>query len=106
MTNASAVLDALGDATRRQIFERLARGPRSVGELAAVFPVSRPAVSQHLRVLQDAGLVRNTAVGTKRIYEVHTEGLKVLRNWLDRFWDTALESFKHAVEAAAKKEKQ
>ena len=82
--------DALGDPTRRTIFERLAEKPRPVGELARDLPVSRPAVSQHLRVLKAAGLVRDEAVGTRRVYAVHAEGLARLRSDLDRFWDRAL----------------
>jgi len=104
MTNASPVFDALGDPTRRDIFERIAKKPRSVTELAGELPVSRPAVSQHLQVLARAGLVRCTAVGTRRIYEAHPPGLRALRAWLDRFWDEALASFKQAAEAAAKEQ--
>jgi DNA-binding transcriptional ArsR family regulator len=87
------VLDALGDWTRRQIFEALRRGPRSVGELAGNLPVSRPAVSQHLRVLKDAGLVRDRKEGTRRIYSVDPQGLTDIRAYFDSFWDEALERF-------------
>ena len=104
MTDASRVLDALGDPTRRAIFERLEGGPRSVGDLAAGLPVSRPAVSQHLRVLKEAGLVRDRAVGTRRFYEPDPAGLVVLRTYLDRFWDRALAAFQQAAEAAARQE--
>ena len=90
--------DALGDPTRRAIFERLADRPRSVGELAADLPVSRPAVSQHLRVLKLAGLVTDTADGTRRIYRVDPKGVGALRTQLDRFWDQALAAFKTRVE--------
>lgn len=98
MTNASQVLDALGDPTRRSIFERLSARPKSVGELARGLPVSRPAVSQHLRVLKDAGLVIDTSVGTRRFYEHSQEGLRALRAYLDRYWDGALDAFKRAAE--------
>jgi DNA-binding transcriptional ArsR family regulator len=84
---------ALADPTRRAIFEALARGPMAVGNLAETLPVSRPAVSQHLRVLGDAGLVMVRAEGTRRIYAVRPEGLAELRSWLDRFWNAALASF-------------
>jgi DNA-binding transcriptional ArsR family regulator len=87
------VLDALGDWTRRQIFEALRKGPRSVGELAGDLPVSRPAVSQHLRVLKEAGLVRDRKDGTKRIYSVDPQGLSDIRAYFDSFWDEALERF-------------
>jgi DNA-binding transcriptional ArsR family regulator len=90
--------DALGDPTRRTIFERLADGPRSVGELAADLPVSRPAVSQHLRVLKLAGLVTDSPEGTRRIYRVDPKGVGALRDQLDRFWDKALAAFKESVE--------
>src|SRR3954447_723623 len=89
---------ALADPTRRAIFERVAERPRAVGELAGEVPVSRPAVSQHLKVLKQAGLVVDRQVGTRRIYELDPEGLGALRAYLDRFWDTALAAFKTAVE--------
>jgi DNA-binding transcriptional ArsR family regulator len=95
-------LAALGDATRRAIFERLADRPRAVGELAGELPVSRPAVSQHLKVLKDAGLVVDEAIGTRRIYRVDPDGLRDLRAYLDHFWDQALAGFKAAVEQQAK----
>lgn len=91
-------MDALGDPTRRAVFERLAMGPMTVGEAAAGLPVSRPAVSQHLKVLKDAGLVRDRAEGTRRIYSIDPQGLGPLREWLDRHWDKALEAFKVAAE--------
>ena len=90
--------DALGDPTRRAIFERLARGPLPVGSLAEQLPVSRPAVSQHLRVLKLAGLVKDEAEGTRRVYRVDPEGVRDLREQLDRFWDQAMTAFKNAVE--------
>ncbi|WP_299663627.1 helix-turn-helix transcriptional regulator [uncultured Ruegeria sp.] len=87
------MFSALGDSTRRQIFEAVADRPRAVGELAADLPVSRPAVSQHLKVLSDAGLVVCRAKGTRRIYASRLEGLTELRAWLERYWSDALESF-------------
>jgi DNA-binding transcriptional ArsR family regulator len=91
-------LTALADPTRRAVFERLSAGPLSVGEIAAELPVSRPAVSQHLKVLKEAGLVRDEADGVRRVYEVDSRGLAELRSWLDRFWDDALAAFKAEVE--------
>ena len=91
--NANGVLDALGDPTRRQIFESLRGGPRSVGELAAGVPVSRPAVSQHLRVLKQAGLVRDSRDGTRRLYRIDGGGLASLRDYFDGFWSEALDRF-------------
>lgn len=87
------VLDALGDPTRRRILERLGQAPAPVGELSAQLPVSRPAVSQHLRVLEECGLVAHESVGTRNIYRVAPDGLVALRRWLDQFWGTALDSF-------------
>ncbi|WP_120635120.1 helix-turn-helix transcriptional regulator [Ruegeria sp. EL01] len=84
---------ALGDPTRRQVFEAVAKRPRAVGALAAELPVSRPAVSQHLRVLSDAGLVMCRAEGTRRIYAARPEGLAEMRAWLERYWSDVLESF-------------
>ena len=102
MSTNGIVLDALGDWTRRQIFDALKNGPQSVGELAARMPVSRPAVSQHLRVLKDAGLVLDRKDGTKRIYSVDPEGLAGIRAYFDSFWDEALGRFA----AAARKERE
>jgi DNA-binding transcriptional ArsR family regulator len=90
---------ALADPTRRQIFERIAAAPSAVGELAVDLPVSRPAVSQHLRVLKEAGLVADRAEGNRRIYQVDPEGLEALRSYLDGFWSRSLVAFKTAVEA-------
>src|SRR6185437_9238782 len=98
MANADRALAAIADPTRRQVFERLAAGPRSVGELAAGLPVSRPAVSQHLKVLKDAGLVADRAEGTRRVYEIDPHGLGALRAWLDQFWGDALNAFKAEAE--------
>ena len=89
---------ALGDPTRRAIFEQLAERPRAVGELAGELPVSRPAVSQHLKVLKDAGLVLDRPVGTRRIYRVDPAGVGALRADLDRFWSKSLAAYKEAVE--------
>jgi DNA-binding transcriptional ArsR family regulator len=95
MTNGMA---ALGDPTRRAIFERLGDGPRAVGELADEFPVSRPAVSQHLKVLKDAGLVVDRKAGTRRLYQLDPQGVGALRAYFDTFWMQALTAFKEAVE--------
>lgn len=94
-------LAALSDPTRRRIFETLAGGAASVGALASVVPVSRPAVSQHLAVLKAAGLVADRAEGARRIYRIDPQGLGVVRAWLDRFWGEALDAFAAAVEAEA-----
>ena len=94
-------LSALADPTRRAVFERLRRGPSAVGELADELPVSRPAVSQHLKALKEAGLVADRAEGTRRVYFIDPDGLGELRRWLDQFWDEALSAFKAEVEAGA-----
>jgi DNA-binding transcriptional ArsR family regulator len=106
MANASHAFAALADPTRRAVFERLARGPRAVGELAKGLPVSRPAVSQHLAVLKEAGLVKDQADGTRRVYRIDPAGLGVMRAWLDRFWEDSLASFKTELEAAMRKEQR
>jgi DNA-binding transcriptional ArsR family regulator len=93
-------LGLLGDPTRRAIFELLARRPCSVGELAKQLPVSRPAVSQHLRVLRDGGLVVSRAEGTRRVYQLNPAGVSALRTYLDRVWDEALTAFHKAAETA------
>ena len=93
-------LAALGDPTRREIFERLADRPRAVGELARQLPVSRPAVSQHLKVLKEAGLVIDRRAGNRRIYQLDPEGVGALRAYLDKFWNRALTAFKATVEQA------
>jgi DNA-binding transcriptional ArsR family regulator len=95
------VLDALGDPTRRAVLEILRGGPRPVGEIAKRLPVSRPAVSQHLRVLKEAGLVRDRQDGTRRLYSVDARGLSALRTYLEEYWDTALAAFKEAADRAA-----
>jgi DNA-binding transcriptional ArsR family regulator len=99
-TDVSAGLDALGDATRRAIVSKLAAGPAAVGELARGLPVGRPAVSMHLRVLKDAGLVADEAVGTRRLYRLRPEGLARLRDHLDWYWEQALAAYKQAAEQA------
>src|SRR6188472_1755006 len=95
MTNG---MTALGDPTRRAIFERLGTGPRAVGDLAREFPVSRPAVSQHLRVLKDAGLVIDERDGARRLYRVDPRGLEGMRAYFDAFWGDAMAAFKRAAE--------
>lgn len=99
MANPAAAFDALGDPTRRHIFEKLARAPMPVGKLAAGLSITRPAVSQHLRVLKEAGLVVDRQDGTRRIYRVDPRGVDAMRSYLDRFWDRALAAFKAAAEA-------
>ena len=94
----SKALQSLSDPTRRRVFERLRSGPQSVGVIAKGLPVSRPAVSQHLKALKEAGLVIDRAEGTRRVYHIDPDGLGELRRWLDQFWDNALESFKNEVE--------
>ena len=104
MAYADQVLDALGDSTRRLVFRRLRAGARSVGQIANGMDVSRPAVSQHLRVLKAAHLVTDRAEGTRRLYAVDKRGIDVLYGWLDGFWDETLAEFKAAAERAAVKE--
>jgi len=100
------VLDALGDPTRRMVLKRLRRGARSVREIADGMAVSRPAVSQHLKVLKAARLVTDRAVGTRRLYALDTRGIEALRTWLDGFWDEALTAFKAAAEREAAEQKK
>ena len=99
MSYRGTVLDALGDPTRRAIIDRLMAGPRAVGELARDFPISRPAVSQHLKILKDARLVRDHAVGTRRLYELDPAGFDSLRDYFDRFWTLALDQLKDRLDA-------
>jgi DNA-binding transcriptional ArsR family regulator len=101
-TYQQAQLDALGDATRRAIVARLLDGPLPVGELARGFPVSRPAISQHLRVLKEAKLVTDRPEGTRRLYELDSAGFDTLREYLDQFWTHALAAFKRKVEEPPK----
>jgi DNA-binding transcriptional ArsR family regulator len=96
-----AVLEALGDRTRRAILERLRAGPQPVVEIARGLPVGRPAVSQHLKVLKDAGLVTDHAVGTRRVYQVNPEGLEELQEYARSFWSTALTRYQQAARQAA-----
>jgi DNA-binding transcriptional ArsR family regulator len=103
---AERALDALGDPTRRLIFRRLRSGARSVGEIAQGMDVSRPAVSQHLKVLKEAHLVVDRPEGTRRLYAVDTRAIEALRRWLDEFWDEALVAFKKAAEREAKERKR
>ena len=98
MTNASAVLTALGDPTRRAIFERLASGPCAVLDISHELPVTRSAVSQHLKVLKSAGLVTDRAVGTRRVYTVDPEALAMVREYFDLFWKQSLAAFRNAAE--------
>jgi DNA-binding transcriptional ArsR family regulator len=106
MTNAERALDALGDPTRRLVFKRLRNGTRSVREIAQGMDVSRPAVSQHLKVLKAARLVVVRAEGTRRLYGVDTRGIEALRSWLDGFWDEVVVAFKEAAEREAAKERK
>ena len=105
MTNAIA-LSALADPTRREVFERLARGPLPVGELALGLPVSRPAVSQHLKILKAAGLVTDRPDGTRRVYQIDPQGLGQIRAWLDQVWDVALDAFRAEVERQAEQDQE
>jgi len=106
MINAERALDALGDPTRRLVFKRLRHRTRSVREIADGMDVTRPAVSQHLKVLKAAGLVVVRAEGTRRVYGIDTRGVEALRGWLDGFWDEALVAFKNAAERQASKERK
>ena len=97
--------DTLADPTRRAILERIGRAPAAVGEIAAGLPISRPAVSQHLKLLKEAGLVTETAAGTRRIYRIDPRGLGAMRDWLDQFWQNSLDNFAAYADAQAKEEK-
>jgi DNA-binding transcriptional ArsR family regulator len=97
-------LDALGDPTRRAILERLLKGPQPVGELAREFPISRPAISQHLRILKNAHLVVDRPAGNRRMYALNPAGVEALRAYFDRFWDHALAAYKRAAEGRAAEE--
>jgi DNA-binding transcriptional ArsR family regulator len=100
------VLSALADPTRRRVFERLRQGPRPVGTIARGMPVSRPAVSQHLKALKDAGLVADRQEGTRRVYFIDPQGLGALRRWLDQFWDEALAAFQAEIERGNREQKE
>lgn len=99
MANLMHAMTALADPTRRQVFESLAAGPLAVGDIAKRLPVSRPAVSQHLRVLKAAGLVIDRPEGAKRVYRIDPAGLGPIRAWLDRFWDAALDAFQSKIDS-------
>lgn len=105
MNTSQRAFTALGDATRRTIFEKLQKGPLAVAQIAAGLPVSRPAVSQHLKVLKEAKLICITSRGAKNIYQVDREGIIAMRNYLDRFWTDALENFKQLAEKTEKNKK-
>jgi len=105
-TSAERALDALGDPTRRRVFKRLRNGTHSVREIAEGMDVTRPAVSQHLKVLKEAGLVVVHAEGARRVYGVNTRGIEALRHWLDGFWDQALLVFKETAERHADEERR
>ena len=105
-STAAAALAALADPTRRQLIERLRSGPRAVGELARGVPVSRPAVSQHLAVLKAAGLVRDVASGTRRVYEIDPKGLGAIRAWLDDMWTDALGRFRAELQNGNEENKE
>src|SRR3954449_10525236 len=98
MTYQAEAFSALGDPTRRAIFELVGEEPRAVGEIARDLPISRPAVSQHLKVLKGAGLVTDRSVGTRRIYAVDPDGIEALRAYLDQFWAKTLAAFKEEIE--------
>jgi DNA-binding transcriptional ArsR family regulator len=103
--SAERAFDALGDPTRRRVLNRLRGGSRSVQQIANGIDISRPAVSQHLKVLKEAGLVVVRAEGTRRLYTIDRQGIEALRSWLDSFWDEALAAFKGAAEKVAKERK-
>ena len=106
MANAERVFSALYDPTRRAVFERLRSGPKPVGEIAHGLPVSRPAVSQHLKVLKEAGLVDDRSEGTRRIYQIDPKGLGAMRAWLDQFWESALAALAAEIERGATEKKE
>jgi len=105
MANHGAVLTALADPTRRAIFERLAARPGAVGELASELPVSRPAVSQHLKVLKQAGLVTDRAEGTRRVYSVDSAGVAAIRDYFDQFWQQSLARFSAVASQSPQEER-
>jgi DNA-binding transcriptional ArsR family regulator len=106
MANTERVFSALQDPTRRAVLERLREGPKPVGEIARGLPVTRPAVSQHLKILKEANLVSDRSEGTRRIYCIDPKGLGAMRAWLDQFWEAALSAFAAEAERTAKKEKK
>lgn len=105
-SSTQRALTALAEPTRQLIYERLATRPQAVGELAAQMPISRPAVSQHLKILKEAGLVTETPQGTRRIYRLDPRGLAVMREWLDQMWARSLNDFKTFAEETEKQEKE
>jgi DNA-binding transcriptional ArsR family regulator len=105
-TNQERQLDALGDPTRRAVLKILRNGPRAVAEIADEFPISRPAISQHLRILKDAGLVTDTAVATRRLYQINADAFVSLRAYFDDFWSTALGEFKQRAETRRSKRRR
>lgn len=105
MANASHAFVALSDPTRRTVFEKLATGPLPVGEIARGIPVSRPAVSQHLKLLKEAGLVSDRSEGTRRIYQIDPAGLGAIRAWLDQFWEGALAAYAAEVDRTERERK-
>lgn len=105
MNTYALVIEALGDGTRRAVLERLQSGPRSVGEIAESLPVSRPAVSQHLRVLKEAGLVTDRQAGVRRIYQLAPDGLAELRRYIETFWEAALAGLKSTAEQEQRRER-
>jgi DNA-binding transcriptional ArsR family regulator len=105
-TNQDRQLDALGDPTRRAVLKLLRRGPTSVADIAAEFPISRPAISQHLRVLKDAGLVTDSAVATRRLYELNPDAFVSLRAYFEDFWSVALGEFKKRAETRRTKRRR
>ncbi len=105
MANHTAMLSALADPTRRAIFERLARSPSAVGEVARELPVSRPAVSQHLKVLKSAGLVTDQAAGTRRVYSVDPAGIAAIRDYFEQFWQQSLSRFAAAASYSHQEER-
>lgn len=105
-TNGVDAIGALGDPTRRAIFECLARQPMAVGQLSAELPVTRPAVSQHLKVMKQAGLVTDQAAGTRRIYQINSEGVRAIHAYLDQMWSQALAGFQLAAQQIADTESQ
>ena len=106
MTNADRVFSALHDPTRRAVLDRLRQGPKPVGEIARGLPVTRPAVSQHLKVLKNAGLVADRSEGTRRIYYIDPKGLGAMRAWLDQFWEAALDALAAELNRTEQMEKK
>lgn len=106
MTYKQKAFAALADPTRRQVFERLGGGPAAVGDIASGLPVSRPAVSQHLKVLKEAGLVIDRPDGTRRVYQIDPKGLGTMRAWLDQFWTVAIDAYAAEVERQVSEEKE